>query len=68
VTQRPGGGRGGGTQHDSSQLDGRSGGVGLEEGDDTGGLVLGRKAVVAWAGFEKFHGKSGWAAKATGLN
>jgi hypothetical protein len=52
----------------NSKENGRSGGVGLEEGDDPGGPVLGRKAAVAWANFGKFQGKWRRPAKATGLN
>jgi hypothetical protein len=63
-----GGGGGGSAQHDGSPPDGRSGGGGPEEGDDLGGPSLGRKAIVAWANFRKFHGKSRRAVKATGPN
>jgi hypothetical protein len=59
---------GGDAQHDGSRPDGWSGGVGLEEGDDPGGPVLGQKDAVAWADFRKFQGKSRRAAKATGPN
>jgi hypothetical protein len=63
-------GRGGGgsDQHDGSLPDGRSGGVGPEEGDDPDGPVRGRNAAVAWANFRKFQGKSRLAAKATRPN
>jgi hypothetical protein len=63
---KPGGG--GGAQHDGSRPDGRSGSDGPEEGDDLGGLVLGRKPPVAWADFRKFQGKLRRAARATGPN
>jgi hypothetical protein len=39
-----------------------------EEGETSGGSVLGRKAAVAWADFGKFERKSRRAAKATRPN